>query len=150
MGVTGTLSDEHRRHLVMLADRLIPGDETMPAPSDLDIGGTQLAVVLEARPELSEPLVRALDAVPPEPFDPPGWLEELRSRDGEAWEAVVVAVVGGYYVHAEVHRALGYEGQEPTPVFVGGFPDYMSEGLLERVYERGPRYRPTPPPSIPR
>jgi hypothetical protein len=24
------------------------------------------------------------------------------------------------------------------------FPDYAEEGLLERVYERGPIYRPTP------
>lgn len=25
-----------------------------------------------------------------------------------------------------------------------GLPDYVEEGLLERVYERGPIYRPTP------
>ena len=38
----------------------------------------------------------------------------------------------------------GYPGQAPQPVSVAGFPDYVNEGLLERVYERGPIYRPTP------
>jgi hypothetical protein len=56
----------------------------------------------------------------------------------------VLAVVAGYYLRPEVQRLLGYPGQVAQEVSVAALPDYVSEGLLERVYERGPIYRPTP------
>ena len=48
-------------------------------------------------------------------------------------------------MHPEVKARLGYPGQAAREVNVGGFPEYVSEGLLERVVERGSIYRPTPP-----
>ncbi len=62
-----------------------------------------------------------------------------------AHDALVTAVVAGYYLHPDVRRLLGYPGQVAQEVDIDGFPDYVDEGLLERVYERGPIYRPTPP-----
>lgn len=132
-----------RARLTDLADRLVPGDEEMPAPSAIDIGGAQLDVVGAARPDIAEPLRRGLRSFDPE-GDAVSWIETLRSHDVQAWEAIVFAVVGGYYVHPAVWEALGYPGQRPRVVPRGTFPDYLQEGLLERVYERGPRYRPTP------
>ena len=72
------------------------------------------------------------------------WVEELRAHDPDAYDALVTAVVAGYYMHPRVMRLLGYPGQVPQEVSVDGYPDYVDEGLLERVYERGPIYRPTP------
>ncbi len=66
--------------------------------------------------------------------------------DPAAHDDLVTAVVAGYYMHPDVKRLLGYPGQVPQQVSIDGFPAYLSEGLLERVYERGPIYRPTPPP----
>ena len=68
----------------------------------------------------------------------------VRAEDPSAYDALVTAVVAGYYLHPEVKRLLGYPGQVPEAVRVDTYPDYVDEGLLERVYERGPIYRPTP------
>jgi hypothetical protein len=115
----------------------------MPAPSSLDIGGRQLDVVLTSRPDLATDLGRALAAAGGV-ADAIAWVEALRAGDPAAYDALVTAVVAGYYLHPEVQRLLGYPGQEPEPVSVDAYPDYADEGLLERVYERGPIFRPTP------
>ncbi len=133
-----------RGRLAVVADDLIPEGDGMPAPSSLDIGGTQLDLVLASRPDLSGALRRALEAADGV-ADAAGWLESLRTDDPPSYDALVTVVVAGYYMHPEVMRRLGYPGQVPEEVSVDRFPDYMEEGLLERVYERGPIYRPTPP-----
>jgi hypothetical protein len=46
-----------------------------------------------------------------------------------------------------VQRLLGYPGQVGDAVRADSYPDYVHDGLLERVYERGPIYRATPPPA---
>ena len=132
-----------RERLARLADGLIPEADGMPAPSSVDIGGQQLDVVLDSRPDLADDLRGALAAAG-DVEDPIGWLAVLRSEDTAGYEALVTVVVAGYYMHPEVKRLLGYPGQVPEPVSVDGFPDYVNAGFLERVYERGPIYRPTP------
>ena len=131
-----------RERLARVADGLIPEADGMPAPSSVDIGGRQLDVVLGSRPDLAGDLRRALEAADDVKV-PIGWLEALRTQDTEGYEALVTVIVAGYYMHPDVKRLLGYPGQVPQPVSVDGFPDYMA-GLLERAYERGPIYRPTP------
>jgi hypothetical protein len=132
-----------RERLARLADGLIPEADGMPAPSRVDIGGRQLDVVLTSRPDLAEALRRALEAAG-EVEDAIRWVEALRAEDPAGYEALVTIVVAGYYMHPEVVRRLGYPGQVPQEVAVDTYPDYVDEGLLERVYERGPIYRPTP------
>jgi len=132
-----------RERLARVADGLIPEADGMPAPSSVDIGGRQLDVVLGSRPDLAGDLRRALEAADDVKV-PIGWLEALRTGDAAGYEALVTVVVAGYYMHPDVKRLLGYPGQVPEPVSVDGFADYMNAGLLERVYERGPIYRPTP------
>lgn len=132
-----------RRRLAHVADGLIPPAEGMPAPSSVDIAGRQLDVVIASRPDLVAGIRRALEAADGAQ-DSIAWLEALRAADPEGHDALVVAVVAGYYMHADVMRLLGYPGQVAQLVSVAGFPDYLNEGLLERVYERGPIYRPTP------
>jgi hypothetical protein len=140
------LGEDLRRRLATVADGLIPPADGMPAPSSIDIGGRQLDAVVASRPDLVTALRRALGAAGGA-HDPIAWLETLRIADPAGYEALVLAVVAGYYLHPEVKRLLGYPGQEGRPVSVDRFPDYAAEGLLERVYERGPIYRPTPPPG---
>ena len=69
----------------------------------------------------------------------------LATSDPAAHEAVVTVVVAGYYLHPEVQRRLGYPGQVAEVVRVDAYPDFVDEGQLERVLERGAIYRPTPP-----
>lgn len=138
-----TFDERLRERLATVADGLIPEAEGMPAPSSIDIGGRQLDLVVASRPDLAEGIRRALEAAG-DVHDPIGWLAALRVEDSQGHEALVVAVVAGYYLHPEVKSRLGYPGQAAQEVSVAGFPDYVNEGLLERVYERGPIYRPTP------
>jgi hypothetical protein len=69
-------------------------------------------------------------------------LTTLPGLDPAAHAALLEAVAGGYYAHPEVRALLGYAGQQPVPVRVADFPEYLADGLLERVLERGPVYRP--------
>ena len=137
------MQDGLRERLARVADGLIPEADGMPAPSEVDIGGRQLDIVLASRPDLGESLRRAL-AGAADVDDAIAWVEELRVHDADAYDALVTAVVAGYYMHPRVMRLLGYPGQVPEEVSVDGYPAYVDEGLLERVYERGPIYRPTP------
>jgi hypothetical protein len=136
-----------RDRLARLADRLIPQTDGMPAPSGVGIGGQQLDLVVASRPDLADGIRRALEAAA-DVDDPIAWLDRLRAEDPLAHEALTTAVVAGYYMHPDVKGLLGYPGQVPQLVSVDGFPDYLTEGLLERVYERGPIYRPTPAPRL--
>lgn len=139
------MTAEHlRARLARIADGLIPGTEEMPAPSGLDIGGRQLDLVLASRPDLADGLGRAL-AAGGDAGDPILWAERLAGRDPAAHEALVTVVVAGYYLHPEVQARLGYPGQAGEVVRVDAFPEFVHEGQLERVLERGPIYRPTPP-----
>lgn len=133
-----------RTRLARIADGLIPGTEEMPAPGSLDIGGRQLDLVLASRPDLADGLRRALEAAG-EADDPIAWVERLATSDPPAHDALVTVVVAGYYLHPEVQRRLGYPGQVGEVVRVDPYPEFVDEGQLERVLERGPTYRPTPP-----
>jgi hypothetical protein len=137
------IDERLRTRLAAVADRLIPAADGMPAASTVDVGGRQLDAVLASRPDLVDGIRRALEAAG-DVDDVIGWIEAVRVQDPAGYEALVTAVVGGYYLHPEVKRLLGYPGQIPEPVSIDRFPDYAEEGLLERVYSRGPIYRPTP------
>jgi hypothetical protein len=141
---TGPPAPHLRARLVEIADGLIPGTQEMPAPGSLDIAGRRLDLVLASRPDLAEGLGRALEAAG-DVDDPIAWAERLATRDPPAHEAIVTVVVAGYYLHPAVQQRLGYPGQVGDVVRVDGYPDFIEEGQLERVLERGAIYRPTPP-----
>ena len=137
------LGESLRARLAGIADRLIPGTEEMPAPGSLDIGGQQLDLVLASRPDLAEDLRRALEAGDVD--DSIAWVENLAASDAPAHDALVTVIVAGYYLHPMVQQRLGYPGQVGEAVRIDAYPDFIHEGQLERVLERGPIYRPTPP-----
>lgn len=138
------IAEHLRARLAQIADGLIPGTEEMPAPSSLGIGARQLDLVLASRPDLADGLRRALETGG-DAGDPIAWVERLATGDPAAAEALVTVVVAGYYLHPEVQARLGYPGQAGEVVRIDAYPDFVHEGQLERVLERGPIYRPTPP-----
>ena len=136
----GELPGELRDWLRPLADALIPAEDGMPAAGQLGAAEAQLDLVLAARPDLLRPLQRghALTAA----MSPADTLALLPELDPAAHGALLETVAGGYYAHPEVRELIGYTGQQAVPVRVADFPEYASEGLLERVVARGPVYRP--------
>ncbi|HEX4253405.1 MAG TPA: hypothetical protein VH008_36435 [Pseudonocardia sp.] len=132
--------DELRDWLRPLADALIPAEDGMPAAGHLGAADAQLDLVLVARPDLLRPLQRghALTGG----MSPAEALTALPELDPAAHSALLEVVAGGYYAHPEVRELIGYTGQQAVPVRVADFPEYLAEGLLERVVARGRVYRP--------
>lgn len=135
-------SNSLRRRLEEVADLLIPAGEGMPAASAVGVGFKQLDNILHSRPDLVEPLRAAL-----------GWdidgdindsMAQLNVKDPEAYQALTTVVLAGYYLSDEVRKLLSYPGQQASVVTIG-YPEYVSEGLLDAVLERGPLYREPPP-----
>ena len=49
-----------------------------------------------------------------------------------------------YYMTPEAREALGYPGQESLTYDAHTVPEYMTDGMIERVTRRGSIYKPTP------
>jgi hypothetical protein len=135
-----------RARLRDLADLLIPAAHGMPAASEVGVADRQLDRVLAARPDLGRALARALDALPATTGLAPlmAELERLEADDASANEALLLTVVGAYYTHPEVRRLLRYDGQVPVEVRPEIIPNYVEEGLIDPVVDRGSIYRPIP------
>ena len=129
-----------RDRLRRFADALIPEAHDMPSASSVGVADGQLDRVLRARPDLAEPLARALAGVDPDDRDRS--LERLRADDREAHDALLLVVAGGYYIDPDVRRRLGYDGQKPVEVRPEIIPNYVEEGLIEPLLARGPVFRP--------
>ena len=132
----------NRDLLGALADELIPAGGGMPSASEAGVAGEYLDAVLEARPDLSEPLARALESV--EGMAPGAAIASLRDTDPEGWGVLTTVVPGAYFLNPAIREALGYPGVEKRPIDPDAPPDYLQDGLLDSVIERGPVYRPTP------
>jgi hypothetical protein len=134
---TAPVSPDCRTWLARIGDVLIPASGDMPAASAAGVGGHQLDVVLKARPDLGHHLTRAWVATAGD--DAATAIDSLRELDPTAYDAVRLAVAGGYYTNPDVRSALGYTGQQPRTVRIA---EDIEEEVLMRVVERGPRFRP--------
>ena len=135
----GVVDDALRDRLRRFADVLIPAAHGMPSAGEVGVADGQLDKVLAVRPDLAEPLARAVADV--DPADHETSLARLRDGDREAHDALLLVVAGGYYIDADVRRRIGYDGQQPTEVRPEIIPNYVEEGLIEPLLARGPVYR---------
>lgn len=126
------LTPAQRARFATLADHLLPGGDGMPSARAVDTAGARLDEVLTSRPDLAEPLARAL-SVPV--IDAERHLVELAATDGPGHGAVLTAAAGGYYLSEVVRERLGYPGQVAIPVNVLDYPDYLAEGLLDHLVD---------------
>ena len=139
----GDFDGAFRARLARIADVLVPAYEQMPAASSVGIAGDLLDRALRARPDLTADCRRAVTACADPPS--PEALEQLAEADPGGFSALMVLVLGGYYMSAEVRKLLHYAGQEALRIDIGELPAYIEEGLLDEVTDRGPIYRTTPP-----
>jgi hypothetical protein len=124
--------------LAAVADHLIPAAHGMPS-AGVVVDAARIAFVLNARPDLRVPLVAALR---PELGNDPGKrLAALAADEPDNLGALQLVIVGGYYTDKSVKELIGYNGQEAIEVKSWLLPQYLEEGLIDRVLEKGPVWR---------
>lgn len=133
-----TLDDGRRAVFTTVADYLIPEAHGMPSAGDV-VGDARLRFVLQARPDLVEPLRAALRAELGD--DPATRLVALERDEPDHHAALLLTVVGGYYTDADVRARLSYPGQEAKQLYSWKVPDFIEEGLSDQVLARGPIWR---------
>jgi hypothetical protein len=124
--------------LAAVADRLIPAADGMPSAADV-VGEERLRFVLNARPDLAEPLLAALR--PELGDDPQARLDALGRDDPAALGALQLVIVGGYYTDRDVRERIGYPGQAALTIRSWEYPTYLEDGLIDAVLARGPVWR---------
>lgn len=132
------LGSDALRTFAAIAGWLIPAAHGMPSAAEV-VTGDRLRFVLDARPDLVEPLALALRS---ELGDDVGArLEALERDDPAALASLQLAIVAGYYTDPGVRERIGYPGQQAIPVDPSTPPAYVEEGLIDAVMDRGPRWR---------
>jgi hypothetical protein len=127
-----------RAAFTAVANRLIPAAHGMPSAGGV-VGDARLRFVLNARPDLLEPLMAALR--PGLGDDPSARLAVLEREEPDHHAVLVLAVVSGYYTDGEVRRRLGYPGQLAKQINAWRYPEYLEGGLIEKVLARGAVWR---------
>ena len=127
-----------RATLAAIAATLIPAAHGMPSAADV-LTDDRLRFVLNARPDLVEPLHAALR--PELPADPQTRLDILGRDEPTNLGALQLVIVGGYYTDKGVRDLIGYPGQMAIEVKSWLYPAYLEEGLIDAVLARGPVWR---------
>jgi len=132
------LSTYERATLAAVADRLIPAAGGMPSAAEV-VGDDRLRFVLNARPDLLEPLQTALR--PELGDDVVARLDVLGRDEAATLYALQLVIVAGYYTDARVRELIGYPGQVAVALRSWEVPAYIDEGLVDAVLARGPVWR---------
>ena len=106
------LDPAERATLSAVAGQLIPPAHGMPSASDV-VGDDRLRFVLNARPDLLEPIRAALRRDLGD--DVQARLDALAHDEPSALGALQLVIVAGYYTDARVRELIAYPGQmRPT------------------------------------
>jgi hypothetical protein len=121
-----------------IADRLIPAAAGMPSAAEV-VDDSRLRFVLNARPDLLEPLRTALR--PDLGDDVQTRLDHLGRDEPAVLYSLQLVIVAGYYTDKRVRELIGYPGQMAIDLRTFGFPAYLDEGLIDAVLARGAIWR---------
>ena len=136
-GRVPALDERERATVAAIADHLLPAAGEMPSAADV-VDDARLAFVLRARPDLAEPLKRALRTDLGD--DVAERLARLAAEPPNL-AALQLAIVGGYYTDRRVRDLIGYPGQMAIELRSWEYPAYLEEGLIDAVLARGPVWR---------
>lgn len=135
-----TFDSKERALFGALADILIPAGDGLPSAGAAEVASEGLDQVLAVRPELGEVLKRVLTSSADSA--PSDFVSQLKSKDPSSFGLFAELVAGAYFLNPQVRARLGYDGQSAKPI--DPHADYLDDGLLQSVIDRGPIYRPTP------
>ena len=137
-GEEPTISEAERATFAAIADHLIPAAHGMPSAAGV-LGDDRLRFVLNARPDLAEPLRAALR--PELGDDVASRLDALGRDDPTVLAGLQLVIVAGYYTDRNVRELIGYPGQMAIDIRSWEYPAYLEEGLIDAVLSRGPVWR---------
>ena len=126
-----------------LADVMLPAAHGMPSASEVGAVASYLDQVLGWRNDLRQPLVQALAALDPASFSMERLSAFLR-EDEDAYAALTTVVAACYYLSPVVRDRIGYPGQVAKTFDPYAYTEWVAEGLLDPVVERGPIWREVP------
>jgi hypothetical protein len=134
-------SDEIRATFAKLADYLVPKYKNKPSASSVGVHLEMLDEVMRIRPDLEEGFLRAVQYCHGK--DLSDGLNGLAKEDDAAFSALTTVTTGGYMMTDEARKAVGYPGQDKAPYDPTEMPQYVTNGMLQRVIDRGPIFRDT-------
>jgi hypothetical protein len=137
------ISDENLEGFARLADLIIPHTNEMPSATEADVATIWIHRALGIRPDLRPDMMRGLQKA--RNANSLGALKLALADDRAAFVALTMMVANAYYLNPEIRRRIGYDGHNAHPFDADETPEYTSNGMLERVFARGPIFRPTPP-----
>ncbi len=138
-----TLDTTLRETFAKIADVLIPNAEGMPSASEMKVHEEMLDHILALRPDLRENFLRGLSKAAGR--DAREAANDLNQTDGAALTAIGLVASAGYYMTPHVRDLIGYPGQQSRPdTDPDAVPEYVTNGMLQQVIDRGPIFRPTP------
>jgi hypothetical protein len=123
--------------LSAIAETLIPAAHGMPSAAEV-VTDDRLRFVLNARPDLLEPVLSALR---PGLGDVSARLDALGRDEPANLAALQLVIVSGYYTDKRVRELIGYPGQMAIEVKSWLYPAYLEEGLIDAMLARGPVWR---------
>lgn len=130
--MSGRFSDPDRQQFRAIVALLLPAAHGLPAGNDVDVADAGLDRVARLRPDLVGEVIRGIRLASPD-----GNLAPLQA-DAAAWHAVRLAAFGAYFLAEPVMEKLGYRGQRALPFDADATPDYILDGSLQTVIDRGP------------
>ncbi|MBI2948646.1 MAG: hypothetical protein HYY23_13465 [Verrucomicrobia bacterium] len=130
-----------RSILAGLADVLIPAGSGFPSASEAGVASAGLDQILEVRPDLAVGLKKILAQA--QGRNPAEFVADLQTKDTASFGVLAELVPGAYFLNPRVRSAFGYDGQSARPI--DPRPDFLDDGLLQSVIDRGPIFRPTRP-----
>jgi hypothetical protein len=134
------LTSAERQLFAALADLLIPAGNGLPSASEAGVANEGLDQLLAVRPDLLDSLKNLL--LRAKVCSPAEFLHELQTNDPAVFGVLAESVPGAYFLNPDVRAKLKYDGQSARPI--DPREDYLDDGLLQSVIDRGPIYRPTP------
>ena len=137
-----TLTEQEQHTLAAIADYLIPEAEGMPAASQVNVATELAERVFSVRHDLVDLVKGALAKVPG--LDGEVAAKKLAEIDPAGFHAITTVASAGYFMSPVTRKALGYPGQESRPFDPDKTTEYLHDGLLQPVIDRGPIYMPTP------
>jgi hypothetical protein len=135
-----TFTPSERKRLGELADVLIPAADGYLSASAADVAGSGLDQFLATCPETAAGLRQILIMAGEEAA--PAAVDKLRRNDLATFGILAEFAAGAYFLNPQVCEAIRYAGQTARPIDPA--PDYLDNGLLQSVIQRGSIYRPTP------